>query len=357
MVLDSEEGENCSKREFRRIQMIAIDGSMGEGGGQVLRSSLSLSLVTGKPFRIENIRAGRKKPGLLRQHLTAVTAAKEISSASIQGDEIGSTTLSFEPGSVKGGEYNFAVGTAGSATLVLQTILPALLIAKEESNLTLEGGTHNPWAPPFDFLEKSFLPLINGMGPEIKVSLERYGFYPAGGGRFNVEVKPTRKLKPIQLKERGNVKYKKARAIVASLPENICHRELKVIDEKLQVGQEGLCSEQVDSPGPGNVVIVEINCDNITEIFTGFGMHGVSAEAVAKDTAKDIRRYLASEVPVGPHLADQLLIPLAMAGGDGFVTSRPSRHTNTNIEVIGKFLDVNFETEEIGEDIYEIRVA
>jgi RNA 3'-terminal phosphate cyclase (ATP) len=343
--------------EDRRIQMIAIDGSMGEGGGQVLRSSLSLSLVTGKPFRIDKIRAGRKKPGLLRQHLTAVTAAGEISNASIKGAEMGSESLSFEPGPVKGGEYSFAVGTAGSATLVLQTILPALLTAKEESHLTLEGGTHNPWAPPFDFLEKSFLPLINRMGPKVEVSLERYGFYPAGGGKFTVEVKPAGKLKPVQLKERGDIKHKKARAIVASLPENICHRELKVIDEKLQLGREGLCFEQVDSPGPGNVVIVEIACENITEVFTGFGMHGVSAEAVARDTAKDTRRYLASEAPVGPHLADQLLIPLAMAGGGCFVTSRPSRHTDTNIEVIGKFLDVGFEVEEVGEDACEIKVT
>ena len=158
--------------------MITIDGLMGEGGGQVLRTSLGLSLVTGKPFRIEKIRAGGEKPGLMRQHLTAVRAAAQIGDAKVSGDEIGSRTLVFEPCPVRPGEYEFAVGTAGSATLVLQTVLPALIVASGPSRLTLKGGTHNPWSPPFDFLKKAFLPLLAKMGAAVTVELVRPGSTP-----------------------------------------------------------------------------------------------------------------------------------------------------------------------------------
>ena len=183
-------------------QWIDIDGSQGEGGGQILRTSLALSLATGRPFRIDGIRAGREKPGLLRQHLTAVHAAASVSGATVAGAELGSTTLSFEPGPVAGGEYHLAVGTAGSATLVLQTVLPALLRAVEPSELVLEGGTHNPFAPPFDFVAKTFVPVLRRMGADVTMSLERYGFYPAGGGRFSARVAPSA-LRPLSLTRRG----------------------------------------------------------------------------------------------------------------------------------------------------------
>ncbi len=160
--------------------IITIDGSQGEGGGQVLRSSLALSLVTGRPVVIEKIRAARKKPGLMRQHLTAVLAAAEIGGAEVEGATLGSRCLVFRPGPIRAGDCAFRVGTAGSATLVLQTVLPALLVAKDESNLTLEGGTHNPMAPPLDFLTKSYLPLFNRLGPTVEASLVRPGFYPVG---------------------------------------------------------------------------------------------------------------------------------------------------------------------------------
>src|SRR5262245_57066518 len=172
--------------------ILTIDGSHGEGGGQILRSSLALSMVTGTPFRIENIRAKRKKPGLMRQHLTAVNAARQVSSAGVDGAAIGSTELVFHPGTVRPGDYQFAVGTAGSTTLVLQTVLPALLCAGGSSRLSFEGGTHNPFAPPFDFLERAFLPLMNRMGPKVAATLERPGFYPAGGGRFTVTIEASK---------------------------------------------------------------------------------------------------------------------------------------------------------------------
>ena len=183
--------------------LLQIDGGQGEGGGQILRTSLSLSMVTGQPFMIDNIRAGRQRPGLLRQHLTAVEAAAAVSGAEVDGAELGSTRLTFRPGPVRAGEYRFAVGTAGSATLVFQTVLPALMLAGGASQLVLEGGTHNPAAPPFDYLERVFLPLLERMGPRVRVALERYGFYPAGGGKFMAEIAPVEKLSALALDARG----------------------------------------------------------------------------------------------------------------------------------------------------------
>ncbi len=205
--------------------MLRIDGSFGEGGGQILRTSLSLSMVTGRPFRIENIRARRERGGLLRQHLTAVRAAVEICDGQVEGASLGSTALTFKPGRVKSGDYHFAIGTAGSGTLVLQTVLPALMTADGRSRIVIEGGTHNQSAPPFHFLERAFLPLVRRMGPKVTVQLERYGFYPAGGGRFLAEIQPSGVLQPFDLAERGEIVSRGVTAIVANLPRHIALRE------------------------------------------------------------------------------------------------------------------------------------
>jgi RNA 3'-terminal phosphate cyclase (ATP) len=212
--------------------ILTIDGSQGEGGGQVLRSSLALSLVTGRPFVIEKIRAARKKPGLMRQHLTAVLAAAEISGAEVEGAALGSRRLVFSPGPVRAGDYTFRIGTAGSATLVLQTVLPTLLVAEVDSNLTLEGGTHNPMAPPLDFLEKAYLPLVNRLGPHVEVHLVRPGFYPAGGGEFTVHVQPAPQLGRLELIERGQIIARRVRALVANLPRHIAERECRTIAQE-----------------------------------------------------------------------------------------------------------------------------
>jgi RNA 3'-terminal phosphate cyclase (ATP) len=336
--------------------MVTIDGSYGEGGGQILRTSLALSLVTGKPFSIHNIRAGRKKPGLMRQHLTAVNAAAEIGLAAIEGNRIGSQAFTFEPEMIKPGNYHFAIGSAGSCTLVFQTILPALLIAGEPSEIILEGGTHNPFAPPFDFLEKAFLPVINRMGSRVDAILEKPGFYPAGGGRFKVSISPAG-LNRIDLLERGNIIHKTARASVANLPVKIANRELKVIREKLEWSRELLKAVNVEnSQGPGNILTVEIESDNITEVFTGFGEKGISAEKVAKQTVKSVQEYLAFNVPVGRYLADQLLVPMALAGGGKFRTLSPTKHTQTNVEIIKKFLDVEIAMNAYDQNQWEIEI-
>ncbi len=337
--------------------MITIDGSKGEGGGQILRSALALSLVTGKPFRIDNIRAKRKKPGLLRQHLTAANAAVAVGRADVKGNTMGSTELVFAPKTVTPGTYRFAVGTAGSCTLVLQTILPALLTAVDESELVLEGGTHNPFAPPFDFLDQAFLPLVRRMGPYVTARLHRPGFYPAGGGKFVVTIKPSPYLARIDLSGRGEIIHHKALAVVAKLPRNIADREIKVIEERMGWGRDCFqVKEMDDTPGPGNIVSIALKSDTLTEVFTGFGQRGVPAETVALNAVKQAREYMTACVPVGRYLADQLLIPMALAGGGRYRTLPPTRHTFTNMEVVKRFLDVEILAAEVERGKWEVEV-
>lgn len=326
--------------------VLLIDGSEGEGGGQIVRSSIALALVTGKAVHIENIRAGRDKPGMMRQHLTAVRAAAEIGDADVEGAEIGSASLLFRPKTIKPGTYTFSVGTAGSATLVLQTVLPALLTADGPSDLALEGGTHNPWAPPYEFLAQAFFPLIGRMGPRITTGLERHGFYPAGGGRFALRIEPTQELQGIELLERGDVLSRSATALVANLARHIGQREIDTLSAKLNWPPDCFhVSEVVDSRGPGNAVLIEIAAENVTEVFTGFGRYGVKAEHVAGEALRQTRAYLSTNAPVGPYLADQLMLPLALASwkcdnGSRFRTLALTRHSKTQMKVLSQFLDV-----------------
>jgi RNA 3'-terminal phosphate cyclase (ATP) len=326
--------------------MIRIDGSSGEGGGQILRSSLSLSLATGRAFRIEDVRAKRERPGLLRQHLTAVLAAAEIGGAEVEGASLGSRTLSFIPGTVRPGEHRFVIGTAGSGTLVFQTILPALMTASAPSHITIEGGTHNLQAPPFDFLARCFLPVINRLGPKISVSLERYGFYPAGGGCFTAIIEPCDHLVPVDLAERGEITQRSVVAIVANLPRRIAQREIDTIANMLNWGTERMeIVETKNSVGPGNIALIELaTSTGVTELFCGFGRLGASAESVAAEAVKEARAYMVSEAAVGEHLADQLLLPFALAGGGVFTAEKLNRHACTNMDVISTFLPVSFAT-------------
>jgi len=354
-------GELPFRRHCERMaknEMIVIDGSAGEGGGQILRSSLALSLVTGKPFRIENIRAGRIKPGLLRQHLTALTAATRIGNAKVEGAALGSKTVSFAPRGVTPGDYRFAVGTAGSATLVLQTVLPALMTASGPSTLVLEGGTHNPAAPPFDFIAKAFLPILNRMGPCIEADLERHGFYPAGGGRFRVSVKPVAQLSPIELLACGESRARKVRLLLSALPRSIAEREQAVIQTKTGWSDDVFeILEIEDSSGPGNVILIECETEHVTEVFVAFGEKQVAGGTVATNAVNAARAWMASAVPVGRFLADQLLIPFALAGSGAFMTMPLSRHSQTNIEVIQQFLDLKITVENLPERASLVKVG
>jgi len=328
--------------------MLDLDGSLGEGGGQILRTSLALSILTGTPVRLRNIRAGRARPGLMRQHLTAVQAAARVSGARVEGAEVGSAEIVFHPAGIWPGEYRFDIGTAGSTTLILQTVLPALLHASGPSRLTLEGGTHNPAAPPFDYLDRVFLPLLRRMGARVEAELERPGFYPAGGGRFSVTVDPPPRLSCLELLERGEIRERRAVAILSNLPRHVAERELKVVAQETGWSPPALEVREVSSPGPGNVLLLEVESENVTEIFAGFGEKRVPAEEVAARALREMRRYLDAGVPVGEHLADQLLLPLALAGEGTFATLPLSLHAITQIDLIPRFLEVGIEAREEG---------
>lgn len=326
--------------------MIVLDGSAGEGGGQILRSALTLSILTRTPFRIERIRAGRQKPGLLAQHLTAVLAAKAVSNAEVVGAELGSRDLTFKPRTVQGGAHSFAVGTAGSATLVLQTVLPALLRAPSASELVLEGGTHNPAAPPFEFLERSFLPVLARMGAKVELSLERHGFFPRGGGRLRARIEPS-SLAALELEERGASQGRRFVALTSGMPPALTDRELRVARDRLGLGRDDLVRQELpEDVGPGNAVYVEHRFEHITAVFAGFGERGARAEEVAEQAIGPSLRFLETKGAVDEHLADQLLVPMAMGRGGVFTTSEPSSHFETQLETLRTFLggDVEVDT-------------
>ncbi|MBI4566865.1 MAG: RNA 3'-terminal phosphate cyclase [Planctomycetes bacterium] len=326
---------------------ITIDGSLGEGGGQVLRTAVALSAVTGKPLHLNNIRAGRERPGLQRQHLAAVRAAAEVCGAEVRGAEVGSRELTFRPEKIRSGEYTFEVGSAGSASLVLQTALPPLLCARGPSIVVVTGGTHNPFAPPYEFLAATFAPCINAIGARLSVTLHRHGFYPEGGGCLVANVTPFGARRRFEMVDRGAVRAVRVRSLVANLAAHIGEREVAVLRSRLNLPPAAARAETVrNAPGPGNVALVDIQCERITEVVSSFGEKGLPAEIVAETAARDALAYLNSGVPVGDYLADQLLLPLAMAAGGRFRTFPLSDHATTNIEVIKHFLDARFDVRE-----------
>jgi len=338
--------------------MIELDGSRGEGGGQILRSALSLAMVTGQAFRIARIRAGRPKPGLLRQHLVAVQAATQICGATVTGDALGSTVLEFTPGPVRGGNYGFAIGSAGSCTLVLQTVLPALLRAGQASTLKLSGGTHNPFAPPAHFLQRAFLPLLAKMGARVDLGIERCGFYPAGGGELSVRVEPCCALGSLHLETRGAIVRIYAESLVAGVPAKVAQRELAAVQTALGLGDDALFIRGLSpDQGPGNVLLLTCEHEHVSEVVVAFGERGVSAEQVAARAVAEMRGYLATTAAVGEHLADQLLLPMALAGAGSFTTLAPSGHSLTNAEVIEKFLPVHIGFESLPGNLARVTVS
>lgn len=336
--------------------MLTIDGSYHEGGGQILRTALTLSLATRTPFRIEKIRAGRKRPGLLRQHLTAVLAAARICNAEVHGAESKSNELTFAPQDVVPGDYRFSIGSAGSTMLVLQTVLPVLMQAEGASTLMLEGGTYNPAAPPYDYVERVYLPLLQRIGARVRSELIRAGFFPAGGGIVNISIDPPAELRALDLRQRGKIVRCSARGIVSNLPLSVAERELAVVEQKLGWERSKLSAESVVSRGPGNILFLEVESEQLTEIFTGFGERGVRAEVVAERAIGEAKRYLASEVAVGEHLADQLLLPMALMKGGVFTTLPLSPHSLTNVDTIGKFLPVKIQVHDDGGQRFTVEV-
>lgn len=335
---------------------ITIDGSQGEGGGQILRTSLSLSMCLGIPIRIENIRAGRKKPGLLRQHLTCVRAAKEICNAEVIGDELKSSAIEFSPREIKPGQYRFAIGTAGSTSLVFQTILPALLQADGESTVSFEGGTHNMQAPSYEFITKSFLKALEKIGHTVDCNLQRYGFYPNGGGQWTARIKPAKQKNRLKLLERGDLVARNATTFTSKIPMGVSQRELKKVSQKLAWQPHELTENQVESFGPGNIISLRLDFENNTELFDEVAQKGITAERVAGKAIKNLNRFLNSNAVVGEYLADQLLLPMVLNKGGSFITHSLSAHVQSNIEVINRFISGSISVSEIDSDTVKITV-
>jgi RNA 3'-terminal phosphate cyclase (ATP) len=318
--------------------MIIIDGSEGEGGGQVVRNSCALAIATGTPVRITDVRAKRSKPGLMRQHVTAIEAAAVISGAEVRGLAVGSSQIEFHPGQVVPGDYHFAVGTAGSTGLVLQTVLMPLAMANAPSRLVLEGGTHNMLAPPFDFIQRCFLPIINRMGPKVSARLVRHGFYPRGGGRIEVDIEPA-PLRAIDAVERGGLQQVSGRVLFAGIEPVVAQRMLDRAQRDLP-DWPPLALDMVELPrdeGPGIILMLAAEHENAAELVSGFGKLGVPGEQLAKQAAARMRGYQACTAFAGPYLADQLLLPFALAGGGRFTTVKPSQHLLTAIDIARRF--------------------
>ncbi|MBM3335947.1 RNA 3'-terminal phosphate cyclase [Candidatus Sumerlaeota bacterium] len=332
--------------------MIEIDGTFGEGGGQILRTSLALSALTGKPFHIARIRGRRAKPGLRRQHLTAVLAVQRVASAEVTGAEIGSSELAFVPAKIESGQFSFDIGTAGSAMLVLQTILPPLFCADSGSSVTVRGGTHNPLSPPFDFFAETFLPSVARMGFHASARLVRHGFYPAGGGEVVAEVEPARTPRPADFVAVSEPATLTAEVVVARLPERVWEAERRALESLAMQFAAIRKREVTDSAGPGNCVMIVVERgrgdERTRNILTAFGERGRPSASVVEEVAGYTRELLVSGAATDRFLADQMLLYMAMAGGGTLTTPTLTLHATTNIAVIEKFFPVRFLTEQIG---------
>jgi RNA 3'-terminal phosphate cyclase (ATP) len=317
--------------------MIELDGAQGEAGGQVLRSALALAICTSQPFRLTNIRVSRDMAGLLRQHLAAINAAADIANADVTGAQLGSRELTFKPRKVHAGNYEFAVGASGSCSLILQTVLPALLFAAAPSTVRIAGSTHIKNAPAFDCLQRAFAPLLERMGARVQLSLLGYGFHPQGGGGIQADIAPST-LTPITLHERGARISQFAESYVAGLPIDLAQRELAAIGRQLHWASEQLHVRSLPATvGKGNAITITLAYQHITEVFAGFGEPGLRAEVVALAVAREAEEYLGNAAPVGNYLADQLLLPMALCGRGSFVTASVSSHFRSNVAVIEQF--------------------
>ena len=338
------------------METVFVDGSAGEGGGQILRTSLTLACITGRNLHIENIRAARRNPGLAKQHLSCVRAACEICGGQCKGAAIGSQVLDFRPGTIHGGNFSFDIGSAGSATLVIQTILPALFLADKPSTITVTGGTHNPWAPPFDFLDETFFPVIATAGFDADCKLEKYGFFPAGGGKIALNIRPHQEKagRTIDFCHPAENIQIHARIYTAKLPAHIAQRQKKLLLQSKLKFKNIEHIEVKDSDGPGNCIMIRLvaasslrDGDGVTRImvFTAFGQKGKPSEKVVGEVTSLAEDFIQSGTAIDRFSAAQLLIYMAISKSGSFTTNELSTHLTTNIETIKKFLPVEFKTE------------
>ena len=354
---------------------LKIDGSTGEGGGQIIRTALSLSMLTGIPIEITNIRAGRAKSGLMRQHLMCVQASQQISNATVTGAVLGSSTFRFAPNTIKSGDYSFDIGSAGSTTLVLQTLLPALFFANESSQsstVTIKGGTHNPLAPTTDFLQHAFVPALAKLDMQVIVDCQKIGFAPIGGGEIKATITPFMRranIPPFQLTERGKLTHIELVANILNLDYDICTRELAsaksvLIEAGIDAALITTQANKLQGIGEDNSCYAKVtHCignseKSHSEIFTLLGAKRTSAEKIGNRLAGLIKRYVfKTETLVDEYLTDQLLLPLALAGGGEFTARMISQHTQTQAWLIEQFLPITIVFDVINENNTLVRVV
>jgi len=317
--------------------MLAIDGSQGEGGGQVLRTSLTLACLTQTPIQITNIRAQRPKPGLQAQHLQAVRAAAAISQAKVSGDKLGSQSLYFKPSPIRPGEYRFDIGTAGATTLVLQTIFLPLCFADGVSHVTITGGTHVSWSPAFHYLDGHWLPILHQMGIGASLKLDRAGFYPPGGGQIRAEIHPVENVMPIRWTERGQLLGIRGLSGSANLPAHVAQRQRDRAIQRLgKLVKIDLLA--MSAPSPGSMLLLQAEYEQGGGCYIGLGKKGKPAEQVAEEAAASLEKFMVTPATTDEYLADQLLLPFALAGGVSEIhTVEVTRHLLTNAAVIEQF--------------------
>lgn len=338
--------------------MIVIDGRFGEGGGQILRTALTLSAATNQPFRIINIRKKRSKPGLRHQHLACVNAAAEICGARCKGNILQSLELEFTPGEIRAGKYFFNIPTAGSSMQVMQTVLPVLARAQGSSVVTVRGGTHNPGAPPFEFFTASFLPLLQALGITAEMQLRKHGFYPVGGGEIAATIQPQRATaSEFSLLQRGEPNTANAEILISWLPLTVAERERKILQQKLGWGAGKITiTEITDSPGPGNVILIRVQYGEQNFLFTAFGQRGKPAEQVATEACETFIDFRLTKAALDEHLSNQILLYLALNQGGVYTAPGLSMHTKTNIEVIKSFLEIKIAVHKNADGCFEIAV-
>jgi RNA 3'-terminal phosphate cyclase (ATP) len=322
---------------------VHINGSQGEGGGQILRTSLALSIITGRPVAFERIRAGRSKPGLRAQHLTCVKAACKVCSGEVDGAKLGSTSLRFTPGTTKSGTYRFEVGTAGSTSLVLHTVALPLALADSRSVLTIRGGTHVPFSPAYHFLDRQWAPLLRVLGLDMELSLVKAGYYPKGGGEIQARIRPTVRINPLALGQRGDLEQLDGLSMLSNLPRSIAERQRRRALSRLDAAGLACGIEVREFPSPGMGTMLLLRCRHTggaRACFTALGARGKRAEAVADEAVDHLLAFLRTEGVVDRHTADQVLLPLAFAEGPSeYSVSAVTQHLLTNAQVIQAFLN------------------
>jgi len=328
------------------MPVVEIDGSYGEGGGQVLRTALALSALLKKPLRLYNIRGGRRRPGLMAQHLCCVRSLAELTGARLRGDALGSQELHFEPGPTRWGSYSFDIGTAGATSLLVQALLPPLAFAGGESRLQLCGGTHVPMSPPFEFLAQVLLPTLAGLGLQARAQCRQWGFYPQGGGLLELSVQPASCVQARDFTQRGSLLGLEGVSAVARLPLGIAQRQRDALLEAIAPLEAHLRCLEVPSPGPGTYVFLLARYEGALAGFSALGARGKPAEVVGQEAAQAFLQYQQARGALEPHLADQLVLYLALAEAPvELTTTALSSHLLTNLWVIGRFLPLRYETE------------